>query len=91
MGTVFDGTVALKVRLTVQFAGMSQLDHAGIEVPVAALAVDDREVLQGAVFGEYVIVGAEEAFVNREGTPGKSSEIVTSPAVAAPEFVTLIV
>ena len=83
--------MALKVRLTVQFIGRSQLDQTGVDVPVAALAVAVLEVLHGEVFGEYVIVGAEEALVKRAGTPGKVSEIVTCSAVVVPEFVTLIV
>jgi hypothetical protein len=81
--------VALKVRLTVQAEGMSQLDHAGVDMPVAALVVDVREVLHGAEFGLYEIVGAAEALVKREGTPGRASEITTCWAVLFPvSFVT---
>ena len=81
----------MNVRFTVQAGGMSQVDHAGVEAPVAASLVDVREILQGAVFGEYVTEGVAEALAKRAGTPGRVSEIVTCFADVVPEFVTLIV
>lgn len=80
------------MRLTSQPAGISQLDHSGFDMPVEASEEDVREVLHGAAFGLYAMVGVPEAFVKSAGTPGRLSEITTCWAVLLfASFATLIV
>ena len=82
------GTVALKVRASVQPAFIFQSDHVGVEDPTAGLVID---VLFAQPAGVLVKVGEAEALVKLAGEPGRRSEMLTPEAMATPLFMTVIV